>query len=587
MNLLKFLEQVDQETGAVSKAELAGFVHDMARILPEAERTDFLCRLRNIRKKDALKAVKPDVEKGIIEKFNRIKTDLERIEKEELCLAGSLNQEYDEWYCSEDEEFVYDDPHGVLEIVADAARFVRQCIDCGEYKRGYEIAEILIGLEIGVDGEYLEYTDMPIPIDTLEYYHLGNLNYRSFVVDALCAAYYANSLPERADAIYRIILNSRQNNITLEMVMQRGEELPETDEFMQLWISYLGQLATGIAGRLLEEALELANDPGQLLENARLYHAQHPELYEQYILKQMGKGDDTDVFEVGREALETISVEYTVRSRIALLMSRIALDQGIEGVEICWLEAFRSDSRVVNYLRLLTECKELSRIRPDAMEICHQLYGQSGKNTFLYRQDKPEEMNRVNPATIYMLAFLTGEFQYVREQGMDCEDALGWSMTFMKCGLAAFLLLLTECDTLGPGGEEMCRMVVSATGFDKADYEKGIMNTIEESSEEWFWKCFKRWKESVSISAEEQENCLQCIDGLITKRVDGIMYKNHRNYYGECAAYIAALGEVQESRGEIGGKQRTMARYKETYSRRSAFHGELRTYGMIDFRKKK
>ena len=37
MNLLKFLEQVDQETGAVSKAELAGFVHDMARILPEAE----------------------------------------------------------------------------------------------------------------------------------------------------------------------------------------------------------------------------------------------------------------------------------------------------------------------------------------------------------------------------------------------------------------------------------------------------------------------------------------------------------------------------------------------------------------------
>ena len=69
---------------------------------------------------------------------------------------------------------------------------------------------------------YLEYTDMPIPIDTLEYYHLGNLNYRSFVVDALCAAYYANSMPERADAIYRIILNSRQNNITLEMVMQRG-----------------------------------------------------------------------------------------------------------------------------------------------------------------------------------------------------------------------------------------------------------------------------------------------------------------------------------------------------------------------------
>ena len=33
------------------------------------------------------------------------------------------------------------------------------------------------------------------------------------------------------------------------------------------------------------------------------------------------------------------------------------------------------------------------------------------------------------------------------------------------------------------------------------------------------------------------------------------MEASRRNYYGECAAYIAAIGEVKELSGEKGGKQ--------------------------------
>ena len=53
------------------------------------------------------------------------------------------------------------------------------------------------------------------------------------------------------------------------------------------------------------------------------------------------------------------------------------------------------------------------------------------------------------------------------------------------------------------------------------------------------------------------------------------MDANRRNYYGECAAYIAALGEVRESMGETGAKQRLMTSYKDTYPRRSAFREEV------------
>ncbi|MGN0314055.1 MAG: hypothetical protein ACI4EG_04590 [Fusicatenibacter sp.] len=73
---------------------------------------------------------------------------------------------------------------------------------------------------------------------------------------------------------------------------------------------------------------------------------------------------------------------------------------------------------------------------------------------------------------------------------------------------------------------------------------------------------------------------LERIDHLISVRVTGIMEKNHRNYYGECAAFIAAFGEVQESLGIPGAKAQIMERYRSAYSRRSAFHQELRAFGM-------
>jgi hypothetical protein len=59
------------------------------------------------------------------------------------------------------------------------------------------------------------------------------------------------------------------------------------------------------------------------------------------------------------------------------------------------------------------------------------------------------------------------------------------------------------------------------------------------------------------------------------------MENNRRNYYAECASYIAAIGEVQQSRGEANAKARIMEEYRQEYSRRRAFLAELRNFGMI------
>ncbi len=91
-----------------------------------------------------------------------------------------------------------------------------------------------------------------------------------------------------------------------------------------------------------------------------------------------------------------------------------------------------------------------------------------------------------------------------------------------------------------------------------------------------------KYGKKIAFADDEKQQYLCWIEELIAKRVNGIMEANRRNYYRECAAYIAALGEVVESRGEYKAKQRILMEYKTLYSRRRAFHRELRSYGMID-----
>lgn len=608
MNFTQFLKAVDQAAAAMSKEQLAEFIHETARTLPENQREDFLAEMLLFAggKETHIcpEPSKADQEAAadFEQKRSFLRTRLERMESGELCLEGSLNPEYDDWYSSAEEEFLYSDPEGILDIIEEACRFVHQCVDCEEYQAACELTGILIGLDIMVGGEYQEYTDEPININDLKSYHLGNVDYRTLVIDAARGAYCASALSERADELYITLMNSGRRDITLEMILQGGRELPEIDAFLPLWIEHLGRMTGSSAGKLLQEALELADDGEQLLANARKYCGEHPELYEQYLTANQGKTDADSLLAVGTEALEAIEKKYLVRSRIALLTSRTALEQDRpELAETCWLEAFRSDTRVVNYLRLLMECRDFSNVREAAAQIYRETCSQLRKDSYFLPTAGGGRENQLNPTQAYLLAFLGGEFDYVRERAMNATNSLGWSASFMKCGLAAFLLLLTEdgslpqdaaqqggeLKTMKPGAREMLRRIVAAVGFDKSEYEKGTLRFIEESNEGWFLTCWNHWKRTVPLSREQREALLEWAEGLVTKRVQGIMEGNHRNYYGECAAYIAALGEARESGGEPNGKQATMAKYMEAYNRRSAFRQVMRGYGMQDTRKKK
>lgn len=98
-------------------------------------------------------------------------------------------------------------------------------------------------------------------------------------------------------------------------------------------------------------------------------------------------------------------------------------------------------------------------------------------------------------------------------------------------------------------------------------------------SKELFHDIFIQWKQITPMEQDVKESAIKKITSLLKKRTEGIMEANRRNYYGECAAFIAALGEVKESLGETNAKQKLMTSYKEKYSRRRAFHADMKVYG--------
>ena len=129
MNLPGFLKQVDEMTSECTAKQLAEFVHELARILPESQRADFIKRLRNLTLgggkgnsgadgfADARDRNANAWEKELREAYQRIRENLKIIDSQELTITGTLNEEYDEWYNNGVEAFLYEDPEGISEIV--------------------------------------------------------------------------------------------------------------------------------------------------------------------------------------------------------------------------------------------------------------------------------------------------------------------------------------------------------------------------------------------------------------------------------------------------------------------------------------
>lgn len=365
--------------------------------------------------------------------------------------------------------------------------------------------------------------------------------------------------------------------------MQKGnDDLPEFDEFLTRWIAYLGRQKGRQAEKLLKEAQSFVQDDALLIDNARKYVKEHPVLYKQLLEMNLKSGRNEEMYQIGIEALNKIPVSYLVRSDIALLAATFAQRMNeTKKAERCWLEAFRSNSTVVNYLKLRFLSSNWNVYRTEINSIFERAYREnSQRGTGYSYKEYSERENRLYKNEYCTLLFFEGQFENMYTIGMNTKKGLGWSATFMKQGLAFMMLLLFSGEELPIGLRTMQNIAYSACGFSAEEYYRGTAEINTEPDEAVFTSVYSCWKKEISLSEDEMSLWMNRIDKWIALRVSEIMANNRRNYYGECAAFIAAFGEVQESLGNPNAKAQIMNQYQSEYSRRTAFHRELKAYGM-------
>lgn len=586
MNLTNFLKQTDALTAQCSPEQLIAFIHDIGRVCPEQRREDFLQMLKSAGNGADRAFNKSEDKKIDFDKLYRhVKDNLKSIDSQEIAITAILNEEYDDWYDDCSEEFYYEDNDGISDMLAEAFDFVHICMDMERYQEGFEVGNQMLAMEIPCENEYDE---EDFSLEDMVYHELLNCDLKQVILDTAYCAYHAASPARRPETLYGIIVNAKEDAVTLEAIMQHGEEeLPALEEFLPLWIAYLGDKTGHDADRLILEAVGLVNDVSLETGYAEKYAAVHPGLYLN-ILENGKHIMADDMVSIGIKAMKTIPKKYVMRSKIALKTAEYLIVANGERslLEKCYFAAYESDTSALNFLRVLLNGSESGNKREELQKIYMKLSVNKDSDSFSAsisgNASSERKENRPDSNTILLLRFLDGQFADVLAKGLNKSEALGWTGTFMKQGVALYLLYLYEGQWNGKGIAAMAEIAKSAMGFSAEEYRKVTCGLEEMGENDLFCHIFLKWKSMVQMESDIRSSAVKRITALLEKRTAGIMDANRRNYYGECAAYIAALGEVQESLGEMGAKQKLMTSYRDTYPRRSAFREEMRKYGWRD-----
>ena len=563
MNYPTFLKKIDKIAAGCDAGSLRLFIHEIARTVPESDRQRFLDQLKHYNDDSCETLTEesgPDHE-DLSNQINRMIEVLNEINDGDRGLDSDYNEEWDDWNDYSSDEFLFSDPSGVLDDLALAVSLLHDAFDREEYEKGADLAQILSELTVAVSGEY----DDTMNLRNLVNYDLLDIDMSQTVREAVYLAYMGTREPECAGAMLSIIYNFRDYSVRLEDILQMGQEKIDLDALLPSWIEELAASPDTKTDSLLTEALDMLQDKQAILDYASRYAESHPVIYQNILQKGLKDTSPEEMLQIGLQGMRSVPVTHKTRNDISLLTAGYALKtKNIHTAENCWLEAFRSSPTVVNYLRLRLQSQSWEK------------YAQTARAIYMsYKGFQNQWDNR----SLAVIMFFDARFEEMMEKFMKPGNGIGWSSTFMKEGISLMLMLLNTGSADRPGMAAMREKAFVTCSFSANEYCLGTDLISGASDRAFFQECFEKWKSQIILPDNTYELWMKRIEQWTEVRVSAIMSANRRNYYGECAAFIAAAGEVQDDRKQ-GSKNLLMQQYKAGYSRRRAFHDELRRYGM-------
>lgn len=231
-----------------------------------------------------------------------------------------------------------------------------------------------------------------------------------------------------------------------------------------------------------------------------------------------------DMVSIGIKAMNTIPKKYIVRSQAALKTAEcvIAANGEMSLLDKCYFAAYESDTSALNYLRVLLNSGENEEKREELQKIfmrssVHKSDDSFGMYVRSYLSSEREE-NRLDSNMVLLLRFLDGQFADVLDKGLNKSEALGWTGTFMKQGIALYLLYLYEGQWIGKGITAMSKIAKDAMRFSAEEYRKGTCGLEGIGENDLFCQLFLKWKSMVQMESDIRNHAIKRITALLEKR---------------------------------------------------------------------
>lgn len=511
------------------------------------------------------------------EKMQLLKKWMNQIDEGELYLDVDEYEEYSDSYWDREWITDYYDNQEIGDKVEFMICFAQDCVNDRKYQEANYIYEWLWEMSVSTDPEY---ECDSVDLELLAENKIIHTDMEQLALLTLYADYQVQEPENRAEDIYLYFSMHTFQKIHIQDMFGAGrEELDGTEQFWRDWIALLQTKGGETQGRLLQEAVLHHEGLDGLVKMADENCDMHPSLYITAVQEYDKKHDYLQMEKIGERALHKIDSKLKIRSKMALMAAYASscLGHTEKQMQFCW-ECFCSDSTDRNFLRLfgIEEMAEKYGMRGvDVLAFCDK------EKSIGYVSDSELNRNIIGNYGYYKLCFYMGDFQTVRKASKNPQGSLGWSGSFIRCGIRLILLYLYD----GPLPSKAAAGVAEYVGFfdDKdtslqMDFEREIVEESRRLKISTFLNYFQRWKKYFPMSEDEKNNYLIWAEKIVYSRVDAIVSKQHRNHYGEVAQLLALVAEIKESRGDLSAKQTIFQKYKKKFPRHSSFQAEMRNY---------
>lgn len=365
----------------------------------------------------------------------------------------------------------------------------------------------------------------------------------------------------------------------LEGVLEvSAEELPGLETFGAAWISFLGGSAAGSPeSRLLQEAVRLFWGAEGLAELARSRGRKDPEAYVAWVVYLRGGGSPREAADAAREALEALSPDLSVRTRLADLLRDAAGELGdTEAVDWARHEAFRAGptlTRLLCWLEDDADHAERDRRLSEALARIEEI--EAWRAPVRTPQEWQEMGLRpmAEPGLHRYVQLLRGEYEAVAS-AMEEAEPLGWSSSDHPGPLAVPFFLAAACEAetgrkLGPRLAELWRGVAEVPTI-----HFGVLHDADEPARplgDHLEEVLRRFP----LDGDSRERFFRMAEETALARVHAIVSGKHRRSYGHAARLLLAVADAHHCLGRGVEAGRVVAEVKERYRRHRAFHAEL------------